>query len=229
MSDADPRTSKQILAHALLSATLSFAASLRDCGPRRAAATFALGIGLPAMGELLVTWPLGLLRHRTRPRIVGVPIAILLDWYCVINGSAALTEGFLDRLSLDEATKRKVLPVAAALIGTSLDLILDPFGLDAGLWEWKINGAYAPEIRGANGHSGVPLINYLGWLALVASAVFAQERASGEKSRSSRLPALLLLPYYLAAVVWALRRRKYRYLIYSSPFPVALYAALKKA
>jgi hypothetical protein len=39
--------------------------------------------------------------------------------------------------------------------------------------------------------------------------------------------ALLLLSYYLPAAAWALKRRRPRYLIYSAPFALALWAALK--
>jgi uncharacterized membrane protein len=53
-------------------------------------------------------------------------------------------------------------PIIAALVGVVLDLILDPAGLDLGLWEWNVDGAYASEIRGANGRAGVPFVNYLG-------------------------------------------------------------------
>ena len=58
MTDEDSRTSKLILAHASLSAALYLAASLRDHGPRRAATTFVLGVGFPAVGEfwLLDLW-----------------------------------------------------------------------------------------------------------------------------------------------------------------------------
>jgi hypothetical protein len=38
---------------------------------------------------------------------------------------------------------------------------------------------------------------------------------------------LLLLPYYLATVGWAVKRRKFGYLLLSAPFPVALYAAIE--
>ena len=41
------------------------------------------------------------------------------------------------------------------------------------------------------------------------------------------VPGLLMLPLYMAAVGWALKRRKFRYLLLSAPFPVALYAALE--
>lgn len=230
MNDAPRRTSNVILAHAVLSAGLNLASSVRSRGPRRAAVFFALGTGMPALGELLVTGPLKLLRHRTRPRIRGVPLAIVLDWYCVIHGVCVLTERLLARLPEEE--RSKAMPLAAAFVGTSLDLILDPFGLDAGLWEWNAGGAYASEIKGVNGRRGVPLINYLGWASLLSGVTFIYERVyestSGRSSETGRLPALLLLPYYLAAVVWAVRQRKFRYLLYSAPFPVALYASLKK-
>jgi len=115
-------------------------------------------------------------------------------------------------------------------VGASLDLVLDPAALDVGLWEWKGDGAYAPDIAGANGLRGVPLVNYLGWLALVAGAVHVRERASGggagEGREASRLPGLLLVPPYLAAAAWAVRRRGFRYLIYSAPFLITLAASL---
>jgi uncharacterized membrane protein len=228
VNDPDPKLSKLILVHAVLSASLNLASSVRTRGVRRSAVFLALGAGLPAVGEFLVTGPLGLLRHRTRPRIAGVPIAVVLGWYGVIHGSLAVALRILERLSLEERTERKALPPVAALIGVSLDLILDPAGLDTGLWEWSSDGAYAPEIEGPNGHGGVPIINYLGWTALVAGVVYVYGLACEHEDEGGTLPAILLMPYYLAAVVWALRRRKFRYLLYSAPFPVALYAGLKK-
>ena len=118
------------------------------------------------------------------------------------------------------------MPVLAALVGVVLDLILDPAGLDIGLWEWNVDGAYAAEIRGANGRGGVPLVNYLGWAALVGSVTYVYGSVC-EDEEEERLPALLLLPCYLAGVGWALKRRRYAYLLYSTPFPVALYVALQ--
>jgi len=227
MNDADPRLSGILLAHAVLGAGLNLASSIQTRGLHRAAAFLVLSVGLPAAGELLATGPFGLLRHRTRPRIAGVPVAILLGWYCVIRGSYALAGRVLDRLPLGDATRRRALPPAAALIGTSLDLVLDPAGLDVGLWEWKDDGAYASGVSGANGRQGVPLVNYAGWLALVAGVVSVYGRLFWERRPTGRLPALLLLPYYLTAVAWAVRSRRFRYLLYSSPFAVALYAGLK--
>jgi len=230
VDNVDPRLSRIILTHAALGAGLNLADSIRTRGVRRAGVLLALGAGLPALGELLATGPLGLLRHRTRPQVAGVPLAIVLGWYGVIHGSFTLAERVLSRLPLDEHSKRAALPPLAALIGTSLDLVLDPAGLDAGLWEWSREGAYAREVEGANGKGGVPPVNYLGWLAMVGGAASGYGRADGRERgpEGGRLPALLLLPYYLAAVAWAVRRRRPRYLLYSAPFPVALYAGLKK-
>lgn len=229
MDDVDPRLSKILLAHAALGAALGLADSTRTAGPRRAAGLFALGVGLPAIGEALATGPLKLLRHRTRPRVAGVPVAVLLGWYCAIRGSYAIAGGALDRLPLGEPARRAALPPVAALVGTSLDLVLDPAGLDAGLWEWNGDGAYASGVAGTNGRRGVPLVNYLGWLALVAGAIHVHERAPGCRGgrESGRLPALLLLPPYLAAVAWAARSRRFRYLLYSAPFPVAFVLSLR--
>lgn len=226
MDDTNRRLSGAVLALTILSAALNLASSTRRQGPRRATALLALGIGLPAAGELLATGPLGLLRHRTRPRVAGVPVAVLLGWYCAINGSLSAAENALDALPLDETTRKKLLPFGAALVGTGLDLVLDPAGLDAGLWEWKGDGAYAREVEGANGHSGVPLVNYAGWILLVAGVVSAHGRLFGKRRPAGRLPALLLLPCYLAAAAWATKRRRFRYLLYSAPFPVAFILSL---
>ncbi|MEJ7842746.1 MAG: carotenoid biosynthesis protein [Rubrobacter sp.] len=227
MEDAPPRFSKLSLALGVLGAVLNLTDAIRTRGPRRATVLLALGVGLPAAGEVLATGPLGLLRHRTRPRVAGVPVAILLGWYCATNGSLSVAENALAQLPLKQPARERLLPFGAALVGVSLDLILDPAGLDSGLWEWHGDGAYAREVQGANGHRGVPLVNYAGWLLLVAGVVSLYGRLSGERRPAGRLPALLLLPYYLAAAAWAVRGRRFRYLLYSSPFPAALYAGLK--
>lgn len=224
MEDVDPKLSKLILAHAATGAALNMVSSVRTRGLRRSAAFLALAVGLPAIGEWLATGPLGLLRHRTRPKVAGVPVNVLLGWYCAIHGSYAVARRVLASSPLTGPSRKKALPVTAALVGTSLDLILDPAGLDAGLWEWGGDGAYAREISGANGRAGVPLINYLGWLSLVSGVVACYGRAFDDPEPSGRLPALLLLPLYLAPAAWAVRRP--RYLISSLPFAVATLVAL---
>ena len=125
MEDADPRLSRLALANAALGACLGLISSIKNRGPRRAVALLALGVCLPAAGELLATGPLGLLRHRTRPRVLGAPAGILLGWYCAINGSLSIAENVLGPLPLEEDTRERLLPLGAALVGTSLDLVLD--------------------------------------------------------------------------------------------------------
>jgi uncharacterized membrane protein len=226
LDDVGPRFSKLILFCAALSAGLHLVASIRARGLRRSALFFVLGAGLPAAGELLATGPLKLLRHRLRYRVAGVPLAILLGWYAVIHGSFVIAGRVSERLHRGEDTKRVTVSALAPLIGVGLDLILDPAGLDVGLWEWNVDGTYAGEVVGPNGHRGVPLVNYLGWMSLVGGVTYVYG-PGGEDEAENRLPALLLLPYYLAAVAWALKRRKFGYLLVSAVFPVALYAALE--
>ena len=228
MNDAGPGLSKLMLVCTVLGAGLHLAASLRTLGSRRSVLFFALGAGLPAAAELLATGPLELLRHRLRYRVAGVPLAVLLGWYATIHGSFAVAKRVSERLRIGEEAKRRTVPALAALVGVGLDLVLDPAGLDIGLWEWNSDGAYASGVRGANGRRGVPLVNYLGWITLVGgvACVYGSVRRN-EGEEVGLLPALLLLPYYLAGVGWALRRRRFRYLLYSAPFPVALYAALE--
>jgi len=225
LDDVGPRLSRLILFCAALNAGLHLAASIRARGLRRSTLFFALGTGLPAAGELLAMGPLKLLRHRVRYRIAGVPLAILLGWYTVIHGSFVIARRVSERIHPGEDAE-KTLPALAALTGVGLDLILDPAGLDIGLWEWNVDGVYAGEVVGPNGHRGVPLVNYLGWISLVGSVTYVYGPGC-EDEADNRLPALLLLPYYLAAVGWALKQRRFGYLLLSAPFPVALYVALE--
>ena len=84
---------------------------------------------------------------------------------------------------------------------------MDPFGLDAGLWEWKVDGAYAPAVRKQQrAHRGVPVLNYLGWLVVVMGVVLVYVRLFPEDEAGGRLPILLLLPNYLASAGWAIRQ-----------------------
>lgn len=216
-------TSRLLLALSAVAACLNLVSSFRARGPRRSLLLLALGTGLPAAGELLATGPLRLLRHRLRYRVAGVPVAVILGWYAAIHGSLTVATRVGGRLGLDASAERRVVPAIAALTGVGLDLILDPAGLDVGLWEWKVGGRYASGVRGANGLTGVPLVNYLGWAALVwgVTRLHGPEK---EGARHGRLPALVVTVLYLAAAGWALGRGRFRYLLYSSAFPVILYA-----
>ncbi len=171
------------------------------------------------------------------PRILGVPLGIPLLLFNVIFGSVAATEPVLTKLHLDEGKKEALLAPTTALVATSLDLVMDCFGLDEGLWEWNLDGPYAAEIEGANGRNGIPLLNYFGWVFLAVVIVLlyqyvtrSDEVANDEQPRRQlsveRLSVVMLLPYYLVSAIWAIKKRKPRYLLYSVVFPTVLVAAL---
>lgn len=74
----------------------------------------------------------------------------------------------------------------------------------------------------------MPLINYAGWPALVGGAIYLYQRAFDRDARwpseVGRLPVLVLLPYYLAAVAWTVKDRRFRHLVYSAAFPAVVLA-----
>jgi uncharacterized membrane protein len=223
------RLSWAVTAHSVAVAGLSVAHSLRTRGLRRTLLFAAPGIAIPILGELLAIKGLKLLRHHARPQAGGVPLAIALGWYNVGYGTFAVMESIMDADGLDDERSWALAP-ATALAATSLDLLLDPYGLDLGLWEWSGDGRYAAEVRGPNDNRGVPLLNYAGWISLITSVTLACRRLDPEHNApnaaaAGRGAALLLLSYYLPAAAWALRRRRPKYLIYSAPFALALWAA----
>jgi uncharacterized membrane protein len=238
MGDADPRLSRVLTAHAFVQAGLGIAHSLRTRGLRRTLLFIALGHAIPAVGEYAAVNVMALLRHRVEPRFAGVPAAVAVGWFNVGYGTFAVMESVLKRVGWEENRRRRALPPATALAAANLDLLLDPCGLDVGLWEWTQGGRYASDVRGSNGRRGIPLVNFAGWLVLMASVVWAYLRLEppGVASRSrsetvgpdeaGRGAALLLLIYYLPAAVWAVRRRRWKYLVRSAPFLVMLATAL---
>lgn len=231
--------SKAVLAYSVAHGVVNFAWLAERCGWARAARSGAVGVGLPAVAEVWITSLDKLLRHRMEPQVLGVPLAIPLLWFNVIFSSFTVTEAALSRLRLDEESKRVLLAPATALTATSLDLVMDCFGLDRGLWEWNLDGPYATEIEGANGRHGIPLLNFFGWLFLVGIIVLIYQSftrrkgAEGEQEPRrqtgiERLSLLALIPYYIVSVYWAIRNRKPKYLLYSAMFPIALLAALRR-
>lgn len=239
MSGPGQRLSGALTAHSLLGAGLSAAHSLRARGLRRTLLFGALGSGIPILGELLAVNVLKVLRHHARPQAGGVPLAIALGWYNVGYGTFVMMESLLGANDPRERDPSRALAPVAALAATGLDLLLDPAGLDLDLWQWS-SGPYAAEVEGPNGKRGVPLLNFAGWIGLIAGVALAYRGLDpGTDSahpvrpglaggpRSGRGAALLLLSYYLPAAAWATKRLRFRYLLYSAPFAVALWAALK--
>jgi uncharacterized membrane protein len=240
VSELDPRLSKAVTTHSSIMAALIVIHSLRTGGLRRTLLFAALGNGMPILGELLAVHFLRILRHHTRPQVKGVPLAIALGWYNVGYGTLAIVKGTINNAANPQGSKSLGLASATALAATSFDLLLDPFGLQLGLWEWSEDGPYASELKGPTGKRGVPLLNFAGWLALTTGVTLAYQHlqirgnvADAPDPEDSggpgaeRAAALLLLSYYLPAAVWALKRGRCKYLLYSTPFATTLCAALK--
>ena len=240
MSGLDSRLSRVLTTHSLIVATLSVVHSLRTRGLRSTLLFATSGIPIPILGELVAVNVLKVLRHHARPQVGGVPLAIALGWHNVGYGTLVVIESIAHATDPHEAQRSRALAPAVALVATSFDLLLDPFGLDLGLWEWSDDSPYASEVEGPNKKRGVPLLNFAGWIALVTSVTLAYQRleigrstAEAPDPRKAGYPgagrdgALLLLSYYLPAAAWALKRRRPKYLIYSAPFALALWAALK--
>jgi len=239
VSGADPRISKAVTGHSLVVAGLSVVHSLRTRGWHRTLRLAALGIAIPILGELMAVNVLKVLRHHTRPQVGGVPLAIALGWYNVGYGSLTVIESILHAADPHTGKRNRALAPTTALAATSLDLLLDPFGLDLGLWEWSGDGQYASEIKGPNDKRGVPLLNFASWIVLTTSVTLAYQRlepgchaadAPGstytDDPKVGRHAALLLLCYYLPAATWALERGKHKYVLYSAPSATVLWAAL---
>jgi uncharacterized membrane protein len=147
VSGPGPRLSRALTAHAFLMTGLSVAHSLRARGLRRTLLFAGPGLGLPILGEYVAINALKLLRHRTEPEFAGVPLAIALGWYNVGYGTFAMMESVLSRTGSGGGKPDRALPAATALAATSLDLLMDPCGLDLGLWEWSGGGRYAAAGR----------------------------------------------------------------------------------
>jgi uncharacterized membrane protein len=226
----DPQLSRAVTAHALVVAGLSVTHSLWARGLRRTLLFAALGYAIPVLGELLAVNVLKVLRHHLRPQVAGVPVAIALGWYNVTYGTFAVTESILNATGLRENERSRALAPAAALAATNLDLLLDPYGLDLGLWEWSRDGSYATEVEGSNGKRGIPLLNHAGWIGLTTSVALAYQSLAPSTAagpEAGRSAALLLLFYYLPAAAWATKGHRRRYLLYSAPFAMALWWGLK--
>lgn len=233
----DPGISRAVLVYSLAHSVLNAAWLIKRVGSGSAVRAGALGVGLPALAEVWITSLDRLLRHRMEPGILGVPVAIPLLWFNLIFGGAAMTESALGRLHISDRSRRSLLAPATALTATSLDLVMDCFGLDQGLWEWNPGGPYAAEIRGANGKRGIPLLNFFGWLFLVWTVVYIHQSSSRQKDvesdpqrpdegRLKKAVILALLPYYAVSAAWAIRQGKVRFLLYSLAFPATMLAAL---
>jgi uncharacterized membrane protein len=229
-----PRLAAGLAFGSLVNTEFALAHSLRTRGRRGATVFAALGLGVPTLAEWLAINVSKQLRHHSRPQLAGVPLNATAGWYTIAYATFTLSERLLTRAGAGARVRRWATPAGTALLATNLDLLLDPYGLASGMWEWRDDGPYAPEIVGLNGQRGIPILNFLSWLGLTGGVTFLYGLLHGDRQdtasisgKAAREAALLLAPYYLPAALWALRNRQPRYLLYSAPFAVAAAITLR--
>ncbi len=137
----------------------------------------ALGSGRAAVELLaLVAYGYGLERtaiavfsshdygHVWRSDVGGVPVAVAVTWSAVMVAAMALAAR-LARSLVGRA-------LAAALIGISLDLLMEPVAMRAGLWSWTPPGPWLE----------VPVGNFVGWVVILGAYTLGAERWGGSGS-----------------------------------------------
>jgi uncharacterized membrane protein len=229
MSTFSDEQKRAVLGVMLAQTALTLAHSLKTRGLRRTLLFAALGIGIPSGAEYLAINCARALRHHTEPQLANVPLPIMVGWYNAAYPTFAAVEALLAPLELKGTRHLIVLPLLTAIAATSLDTLLDPMGLDQGLWEWTEGGPYAADIVGPNGVAGIPVGNFVGWLvltSLVPALYLALTRNERPAQAAGRTAALLLVPNALAALGWAAQRGKLRFVLPALPALLLLALAL---
>lgn len=143
------------------------AAAVRRWGPARTGATAAGVCTATAAVEHLGTAtgvPFGRYGYSgaLRPQVAGVPAIVPLAWFAMAVPAREAAHAALGRRS---SPATRVGLGAAAL--TAWDLFLDPQMVGEGYWAWARRGRYR----------GIPVTNFLGWLATGAAVMAALEVA----------------------------------------------------
>ena len=231
MRARSPQSPSGLVVPGVTLAILALAHSVRARGLSRSLLFAGLGLGTGAAGEYVAVNVARSVRHHGRPQVLGVPVAAVLGWYTITYAAFATVESLVSRSAAAWRRWPWSVPIGTAALATSLDLLLDCYGLDHGLWEWPSGGPYARELVGRNGRHGIPVANFVAWLGITGGISLAYLLAtreleapprSGEAAggrQAGRAAVLLLLPYYLVAAAWARRRGRRRYLLYSGLVP----------
>jgi putative membrane protein len=143
------------------------AAAARRWGPARTAATAAGVCTATAAVEHVGTAtgvPFGRYAYTSalRPQVAGVPAIVPLAWFAMAVPAREAAHAALGRRS-SPATRIGLGAVAL----TAWDLFLDPQMVGEGYWAWVRRGRYR----------GIPVTNFLGWLATSAVVMAALEVA----------------------------------------------------
>ena len=126
-----------------------------------------------------------------RVAVRGVPVAVALAWAAVIVSALSLAA----RLGLASAAARAA---GAALIGITLDLLMEPVAVQAGFWRWTPPGPWL----------SVPVGNFVGWGVILGVYVSAADTWAGERgalreaARRIGLAALSILALLAVGTLW---------------------------
>ena len=89
---------------------------------------------------------------------------IFFGWIGMCGSCLFIAEGMLVGPGQDMLRQRLMwwkVPVLTGVIAVILDLFIDPIAVRAGYWVWFVEGTV---------YYGIPLLNYVGWFALMALA-----------------------------------------------------------
>jgi uncharacterized membrane protein len=130
-------------------------------------------------------------------KLGSVPIIIPLAWFMMVYASSVvarlLLQGLNDPLSRSGAAVRVVI---AAMTMTAWDTVMDPGKASSGVWTWEDGGVYF----------GVPLHNFLGWIATtiviysLTELAFRRMQHVARGHRSALYSGLPVLVYALVAI-----------------------------
>jgi len=117
---------------------------------------------------------------------LGVPLAVAAVWAAVILAAMGLAA----RLEPGSAAGRAA---AAAILGISLDLLMEPVAMRSGLWQWTPPGSWL----------GVPVGNFVGWALIVGLYAFGADRSEPQAASplAQTLERLVLATACLLGVV----------------------------
>jgi putative membrane protein len=81
-------------------------------------------------------------------KLMGVPILIGLNWFCIVYASFQVVLQLIKSLHLN----RVAVALLTALMATIFDFVMEPVAIQLGFWQW-----HTPEI---------PFLNYACWFSI---------------------------------------------------------------
>ncbi len=178
----------------LVFAAASVAGAWAHAGARTAAAVLLAGGGIGLAAEVLgvaTGVPFGSYAYADSlgPKLAGVPLVVPLAWVMMTWPSWVVGTALAARVPARR--RRTVAWLVSAWALASWDLFLDPQMVQAGHWAWRTGGGISAAVPGI---PGIPVSNYLGWLAvsLVLTGVLALFRLPGSTARTVPGPAASL-------------------------------------